>query len=118
MLGYRKTAASNAQLLLAVPCRATLPILELLGLRRILRIYPTPAAALAAVAEAAASTTGRVSPPIEQQAGVARLEHQARGPAARGRATHYESVPVRCSPVQSARKLHVRRWLLVAIVGC
>jgi anti-anti-sigma factor len=81
MLGYRKAVASNTQLLLAVPSRATLPILELLGLRRILRIYPTPAAALAAVAEAAASTTGRVPPPIEQQAGVARLEHQARGPA-------------------------------------
>ena len=36
----------------------------------------------------------------------------------RGRATHYESVPVRCSRVQRPPQLHVRRLLLVAIVGC
>jgi hypothetical protein len=34
------------------------------------------------------------------------------------RPTHYEGVPVRCSRVQSPRQLHVRRLLLVAIVGC
>lgn len=73
LLAYHKAAASNTQLLLAVPSGAVLPILELLGLRRMLRIYPTLAAALAAVAEAAAPATGRVPPPIEQQAGVTGL---------------------------------------------
>jgi hypothetical protein len=33
------------------------------------------------------------------------------------RATHYESVPMRCSRVQIPRELYVRRLLLVAIVG-
>jgi hypothetical protein len=33
------------------------------------------------------------------------------------RSTHYEGVLVRCSRVQSPPKLHVRRLLLVAIVG-
>jgi hypothetical protein len=33
------------------------------------------------------------------------------------RPTHYEDVLVRCSRVQSLPKLHVRRLLLVAIVG-
>jgi anti-sigma B factor antagonist len=73
LLAYRKAAASNTQLLLAVPSSAVLPILELLGLRRILRTYPTSAAALAAVAETAAPTTGRVPPPIEELPGVAGL---------------------------------------------
>ena len=67
LLAYHKAAASNTQLLLAVPSGAVLPILELLGLRRILRIYPTLAAALAAVAEAAAPATGGVPPPIQRQ---------------------------------------------------
>ena len=58
MLASDKAAASNTQLLLAAPSRAVLRILELVGLLRTLRIYPTPAAALAAAAEAAASTTG------------------------------------------------------------
>ena len=54
MLAYDKAAASNTQLLLAIPSGAVLRILELVGLLRMLRIYPTLAAALAAVAEAAA----------------------------------------------------------------
>ena len=33
------------------------------------------------------------------------------------RPTHYEGVPMRCSRVQSPPQLHVRRLLLVAIVG-
>ena len=53
MLAYDKAAVSNTQLLLAVPSRAVLRILELMGLLRTLRIYPTLAAALAEVAEAA-----------------------------------------------------------------
>jgi hypothetical protein len=37
--------------------------------------------------------------------------------ASRSRAMHYESVPVRCSRVQSPRFLQVQRVLLAAIVG-
>jgi hypothetical protein len=44
------------------------------------------------------------------------LRRQGRRPARR--ATHYEGVPVRCSRVQSLHELHVRRLLLVAVVGC
>ena len=52
VLAYDKAAVSNTQLLLAVPSGAVLRILELVGLLHMLRIYPTLAAALAAVAEA------------------------------------------------------------------
>jgi len=34
------------------------------------------------------------------------------------RPTHYERVLVRCSRLQSLPELHVRRLLLVVIVGC
>ena len=36
----------------------------------------------------------------------------------RGRATHYEGVPVRCSRVQSLHLLQIHRVLLLAIIGC
>jgi hypothetical protein len=42
-------------------------------------------------------------------------DHRPEGPKRRGRATHYERVPVRCSRVQSPRSLRVQRVRLSAI---
>jgi anti-sigma B factor antagonist len=51
MLAHDKAVANNVPLLLVVPAGAVLRLLELVGARRVLRIYPTVAAALAAVTD-------------------------------------------------------------------
>jgi anti-anti-sigma factor len=51
MLAHDKAAANNVELLLVVPAGAVLRLLDLMGARRVLRIYPTAADALAAVTE-------------------------------------------------------------------
>ena len=50
MLAHDKAVANNVELLLVVPAGAVLRLLDLVGARRILRIYPTVTAALAATA--------------------------------------------------------------------
>jgi anti-sigma B factor antagonist len=51
MLAHDKAVANNVQLLLVVPAGAVLRLLELVGARRVLRIYPGVTAALAAVTD-------------------------------------------------------------------
>ena len=51
MLAHDKAVANNVELLLVVPAGAVLRLLELVGARRVLRIYPTVTAALAAVTD-------------------------------------------------------------------
>jgi anti-sigma B factor antagonist len=51
MLAHDKAAANHVQLLFVVPAGAVLRLLDLMGVCRVVRIYPTVADALAAVTE-------------------------------------------------------------------